>query len=88
MKKREKEKSIGEKKTNMYRERIKGGGGVIVSEEMVKEGRNPAMGRCLFSKKGEGGKLGNVENVKDGGRKCRKLATDGLNLLSEKRGSS
>ena len=72
----------------MYRERIKGGGGVIVSEEMVKEGRNPAMGRCLFSKKGEGGKLGNVENVKDGGRKCRKLATDGLNLLSEKRGSS
>lgn len=32
----------------------------------------------------EGGRLGNVENVKGGGRKCRKLTTDGLNLLSEK----
>lgn len=85
MKEEEKEKSIGEKKTKMYRERIKK---VIVPEETVKEGSNPAMGRCLFSKKGEGGQLGNVENVEGGGRKCRKLTTDGLNLLSEKRGSS
>lgn len=88
MKKREKEKFIGEKKIKMYRERIKGGGGVIVLEEMVKEGRNLVMGRCLFFKKGEGGKLGNVENVKDGGRKCRKFVIDGFNFLSEKRGSS
>lgn len=44
--------------------------------------------RCLFFKKGEGGRLGNVETAEGGGRKCRKLATDGLNLLSEKRGSS
>lgn len=34
----------------MYRKRIKR---VIVPEEMVKEGRNAVMGRCLFSKKRE-----------------------------------
>lgn len=50
--KRRKRKIIGEKKTKMYRERIKK---VIVPEETVKEGRNSAMGSCLFSKKGEGG---------------------------------
>lgn len=69
----------------MYRERIKR---VIVPEEMVKEGRDPAMGRCLFSKRGEGGRLGNVENVEGGGRKCGKPTTDGLNLISEKQDSS
>lgn len=37
----------------MYRGRIKG---VIIPEEMVKEGRNLVMGRCLFSKKRERGR--------------------------------